>query len=184
MHVCTHNNPMMIKYPHASLPYLQYLCTGDITSSHARTEVGMGPKYGMIKPCWLLNEFPAGLCNKFTNWTLLLTSQHWFWWWLGVFRQQAITSANVDPDACRHNALLDHNELISMFIFRVLAVVTHEYQPGNDRYQTRPPVSPWQQRSSRGAELCNTSSLVFTFRMNQTKLLLQALFNSTRGPFY
>ena len=30
---------------------------------------------------------------------------------LGAVRQQAITWANVDPDLCRHMALLGHNEL-------------------------------------------------------------------------
>ena len=41
-----------------------------------------------------------------------MISQHWFRWWLGAVRQQAITWANVDTDPCRHMASLGHNELI------------------------------------------------------------------------
>ena len=39
------------------------------------------------------------------------SSQHWFRWWLGAARQQAITWANVYPDLCRHMVLLGPNEL-------------------------------------------------------------------------
>ena len=47
-----------------------------------------------------------------------MISQHWFRWWLGAVRQQAIIWANVDPDLCRHMASLGHNELIPhMLIF-------------------------------------------------------------------
>ena len=35
-----------------------------------------------------------------------MISQHWFRWWLGVIRQQAITWTNVDPDLCRQNELI------------------------------------------------------------------------------
>ena len=36
-----------------------------------------------------------------------MISQHWFRWWLGAVRQQAITwAANVDPDLYHHMALL------------------------------------------------------------------------------
>ena len=42
-----------------------------------------------------------------------------YWWqviigwghWLGAFKQQAITWANVDPDVCCHMVSLGHNEL-------------------------------------------------------------------------
>ena len=44
------------------------------------------------------------------QWTLLMRSQHWFRWWLGAVRQQAITWANVDSDLCRHMASLGHSE--------------------------------------------------------------------------
>ena len=46
-----------------------------------------------------------------SHWTLLMISQHWFRWWLGAVRQQAITWVNVDPDLCRHMVSLGHNEL-------------------------------------------------------------------------
>ena len=45
------------------------------------------------------------------HWTLPMMSQHWFRYWLGAVRQQAITRANVDPDLCRHMTSLSHNEL-------------------------------------------------------------------------
>ena len=48
---------------------------------------------------WLMAELslvklPSGECH----WTLLMTTQHWFRWWLGAIRQEAITWANVNPD--------------------------------------------------------------------------------------
>ena len=49
---------------------------------------------------------------------LLMISQHWFRWWLGAVRQQAITWANVDPDLCCHMASLGHSELSSAFVLR------------------------------------------------------------------
>ena len=49
---------------------------------------------------------PSGECHI----TLLTMSQHWFRWWPGAVRQQAITWANVDPHPCRHMTLPGHNE--------------------------------------------------------------------------
>ena len=46
-------------------------------------------------------------CHK----TLLMISQHWFRWWLGAVRQQAITWASVDQDLQCHMASLGPNEL-------------------------------------------------------------------------
>ena len=40
-----------------------------------------------------------------------MISQHWFRWWLGAVRQQAITWASVDADLCRQMASLGLNEL-------------------------------------------------------------------------
>ena len=31
-----------------------------------------------------------------------MISQHWFSWWLGAIRQQALTWANANPDLCHH----------------------------------------------------------------------------------
>ena len=45
----------------------------------------------------------------------LMISQHWFKYWLGAVRQQAITWANVDSDLCRHMASLGHNVLKYMW---------------------------------------------------------------------
>ena len=45
-----------------------------------------------------LVKLPSDECN----WILPMISQHWFRWWLGAVRQQAITWVNVDPDLCRH----------------------------------------------------------------------------------
>ena len=45
-----------------------------------------------------------------------MISQHWFRWWLGAVRQQAITWANVDPNLCRHMASLGPDELITILV--------------------------------------------------------------------
>ena len=55
-----------------------------------------------------LVKLPSYKCH----WTSLMISQHWFRWWLGAVRQQAITWANVDLVPCRHMASPGHNELI------------------------------------------------------------------------
>ena len=47
------------------------------------------------------------------QWTLLVTSQHWFRKWLGAVRQQAVTRTNIDPDPCRHMASLYNVTCIS-----------------------------------------------------------------------
>ena len=48
-------------------------------------------------------------------------SQHWFRWWLGAVRQQAITWANVDPGLCRQMASLGLNELNHLYWTRSLS---------------------------------------------------------------
>ena len=53
-------------------------------------------------------KLPSDECHK----TLLMISQHWFRWWLGAVRQQAITWANVDPDLCCQMASLGLSELM------------------------------------------------------------------------
>ena len=65
------------------------------------------------------SEMTVKLPSSECNWNLLMTSQHWFRWWLGAFRQQNITSANVDPDLCHHMVSLGHNELIHWEKFTV-----------------------------------------------------------------
>ena len=55
-----------------------------------------------------LVKLPSDECN----WILLMISQHWFRYWLGAVRQQAITWANVDPVFCRQMAPLGPNELM------------------------------------------------------------------------
>ena len=45
------------------------------------------------------------------NWILFMVSQHWFRWWLGAIRHQAITWTNVHTFLCHHMASLGHNEL-------------------------------------------------------------------------
>ena len=46
-------------------------------------------------------------CQK----TLLIISQHWFRWWLGAVKQQAITWTSVDQDLQRQMVSLGPNEL-------------------------------------------------------------------------
>ena len=43
--------------------------------------------------------------------TSLMICLHWFRWWLGAVRQQAITWAYVDPNICHYLVSLGHNEL-------------------------------------------------------------------------
>ena len=49
-----------------------------------------------------------------------MISQHWFRWWLGAVRQQAITWTNVDPDLCRHMVSLGQNELTHCHAYKQL----------------------------------------------------------------
>ena len=62
------------------------------------------------------------------HWDLLMMSQHWFRYWLGAVRQQAITWINVDPDLSRHMVSLGHNEL--MYYLMLLLVVNWCQLPG------------------------------------------------------
>ena len=48
------------------------------------------------------------------HYTLLMIGQHWFRYWLGAVRQQAITWDNVDPDRYRQMVSLGLNELTNM----------------------------------------------------------------------
>ena len=43
---------------------------------------------------------------------LLMISRHWFRWWFGASRQQAIARANIHQVLCRHIMPLSHNKLI------------------------------------------------------------------------
>ena len=43
--------------------------------------------------------------------TLRMISEHWFRWWLGAVRQQAMTWTSVDQDLQRHMASLSPNEV-------------------------------------------------------------------------
>ena len=48
-----------------------------------------------------------GECHR----TLLMMSQHWFRWWLGVIKQKVIW-VNVDQNLCHHMASLSRNKLM------------------------------------------------------------------------
>ena len=45
-----------------------------------------------------------------------MISQHWFRWWFGAVRQQAITWTNVDLVPCRHMASPGHNDLTELYV--------------------------------------------------------------------
>ena len=65
---------------------------------------------------WLMAEvYLEKLLSDGCHWILLMISQHWFRWWLGAVRQQAITWGKVDPDLCRHMVSLGHNEATILF---------------------------------------------------------------------
>ena len=55
----------------------------------------------------LLTIMSSDECHR----TLLMISHHWFRWWLGAVRQQAITWTSVDQDLQHHMASLGPNEL-------------------------------------------------------------------------
>ena len=55
--------------------------------------------------------------------TLLMISQHWFRYWLGAIRQQAITWTSVDQDLQRHMASLGPNELTHWAIVMQYGVI-------------------------------------------------------------
>ena len=84
--------------------------------------------------CQSLNSFAPGRCPKIQRkmifkckylllylaifwWNysglevIRFSSQHWFRWWLGTERQQAITWSNVEQNPCPHMASLGPNEL-------------------------------------------------------------------------
>ena len=52
-------------------------------------------------------ERPSGECQK----TLLMINQHWFMWWVGAVRQQAITWAHVVSVLYCYMVSIGHNEL-------------------------------------------------------------------------
>ena len=65
----------------------------------------------LIVNCELSTSFEIVLgCIRRT----FLISRHWFREWLGAFRQQTITKANVDPNLCYHMASINHTELTRM----------------------------------------------------------------------
>ena len=41
--------------------------------------------------------------------------QHWFTYWFGAIRRQAITWTNVEPDLFQHMASLGHSESINPY---------------------------------------------------------------------
>ena len=51
--------------------------------------------------------------------TLLMKCHHWFRWWLGAVRQQAINWTNIDHDLCHHMASQGFNELTDHMTFFV-----------------------------------------------------------------
>ena len=68
---------------------------------------------------WLLVSLVTMLSDE-CQWTLLTIRQHWYRQWLGAFRQQAITWANVDPDLCRDMASMGHSGLRYTHCFCIL----------------------------------------------------------------
>ena len=62
---------------------------------------------------WALAKLLWGECYQ----TLLIKSQHWFRWWLGAVRQQAITVLKINPFLCCHMTSQVHNGLTFYLIF-------------------------------------------------------------------
>ena len=51
------------------------------------------------------------------GWMLMISSQHWFRWWLGAVRQQAIILPIVDQYLRRHMMSVVGNELMKFLKF-------------------------------------------------------------------
>ena len=86
--------------------------------------------------------------------TLLIINQHWFRWWLGAIRHQAITWTNVDPDLCPHMVSLGMNSLpqeiwmkfwISYFLIKFsnwwLRYLSHEIALSSNCHWASPKIS-------------------------------------------
>ena len=71
---------------------------------------------------WLVSSHhPMVMPSDECHGTSPIISQHWFRYWLGAVRQQAINWANVDPDLCRLIASLSLNDFI--FVGKMLGKV-------------------------------------------------------------
>ena len=71
------------------------------------------PLYNLLywTTTWVLTmKFLSGECYR----TSLMRNKHWFRWWLGAIRQQAITLTSVEPDLHHHLTSLGHDELSNM----------------------------------------------------------------------
>ena len=66
----------------------------------------------------LIVKLVLGECRR----TSVIISQHWFRWWLGAIRWQAITCANIDPEQCHHIVSLGHNELTHLLLVSHICV--------------------------------------------------------------
>ena len=64
--------------------------------------------YGSTRPQWV--KFPWNAQNRHPIIHPWSHGQHWRSW-LAAWGHQAITSADIDPDTCRHMASLGHKEL-------------------------------------------------------------------------
>ena len=66
--------------------------------------------------CMQSGNYGKTHCIILTHWTLgmwlwVQMSQHWFRWWIGAIKNQAITWANFGSNVYRHMASLGHHQL-------------------------------------------------------------------------
>ena len=77
---------------------------GDLRRHQAHYDANGMTHAGHGSPYILLVKLLSGEWQR----THLTIHQHWFRYWFGAIRQQAVTWANFDPDLCRHMASLGY----------------------------------------------------------------------------
>ena len=100
------------------MPLLVFILGGTIVNSLAPGRYQLSFRRIIFEINLLING--RGIfCKIVLRWMsldLLMKSQHWFRWWLGAVRHQAITWVNVDPELChlttsKGQSEINHNPL-------------------------------------------------------------------------
>ena len=103
--------------------FLKHFC--DVFATNNRTVIlfnslfpGIGgANFKISISVHMLWALPAQWLSGAWHWTSMMINHHRFWLLLDTIRQQAISIANIDPNAHRYIMALCHNELIlSVFI--------------------------------------------------------------------
>ena len=100
------------------MPLLVFILGGTIVNSLAPGRYQLSLRR-IIFNINLLIDGRGIFCKIVLRWMsldLLMKSQHWFRWWLGAVKHQAITWVNVDPELChlttsKGQSEINHNPL-------------------------------------------------------------------------